>query len=137
MGSILPPIPEDLFLENILKVILEGTFDEVTAQLSKLRLVNTAWSRMIRNHPEWLARYQAMRANQRYAARAAFFGLRVLGESLEPNPNHDKEMQALENYFNSAPMGGGATRDEDVHVWKFLKVVASIMWHPEFFYSQL
>lgn len=99
MGSILPPIPEDLFLENILKVILEGTFDEVTAQLSKLRLVNTAWSRMIRNHPEWLVRYQAMRANQRYAARAAFFGLRVLGESLEPNPNHDEEMQALENYF--------------------------------------
>jgi hypothetical protein len=117
MGSILPPIPEDLFLEHIVKVILEGTFDEVTARLGALRLVNTAWSQMIRNHPEWLARYQAMRANQQYIARAADFGLRVVGESsLEPNPNHDKEMQALEDYFNPVPKGGDATRDGDTHV---------------------
>ena len=31
MGYVLPPIPDDLFLERILKVIMEGTFDEVIA----------------------------------------------------------------------------------------------------------
>ena len=34
------PILDDLFLECILKMIMEGTFDEVTPQLLELRLVN-------------------------------------------------------------------------------------------------
>ena len=55
MDFVLPPLPNDLFLIRILKVIMEGTFDEVTTQLSELRLVNTNWSRVIRNHVEWLA----------------------------------------------------------------------------------
>lgn len=52
MGFVLPPIPKDSFLERILKVILEGTFDEATAQLSKLHLVNNDWTQMIRNQPK-------------------------------------------------------------------------------------
>lgn len=47
MGFALPPITEDSFLECILKVILEGTFNEATTQLSKLHLVNNDWSQMI------------------------------------------------------------------------------------------
>lgn len=31
MGDVLPPISDDLFLERILKVIQEGTFNEVIA----------------------------------------------------------------------------------------------------------
>ena len=40
MGFGLLPIPEDTFLERILKVILKGTCDKTTAQLSELHLVN-------------------------------------------------------------------------------------------------
>lgn len=54
MGSILPPLPDNLFLECILRVILEGTSNEVTAQLNELCLVNTNGSETIKNHPYWL-----------------------------------------------------------------------------------
>jgi hypothetical protein len=52
MGYVLHPIPDDLFFGHILKVIMKATCDEVIAQLSKLHLVNTKRSRVIKNHPK-------------------------------------------------------------------------------------
>ena len=127
MGSILPPIPEDLFLECILEVIVEGTFDEVIAHSSKLHFVNIDWSRVIRNHLKWLAQFQAMWTNHHYATYATIFSLQVLGESLELNPNHDQEMQDLEYYTNSTAIRGESVGD--VFVWIFVKVVAQIFLH--------
>ena len=63
MSYILPPIPEDLLLDCILKVIMEGTFDVIFIWLLELCLVNTDWRQMIRYHRKWLARFLAMQAN--------------------------------------------------------------------------
>ena len=41
MGYVLPPIPKDLFLKRILKVIMEDTFNELTAHLLELHFLNT------------------------------------------------------------------------------------------------
>jgi hypothetical protein len=73
MGSILPLILEDLFLERM--VILEGTFDKVIAELLDLHLMNIDGSQIIRYHPKRLARFQAMRFNQHYAAHAIIFSI--------------------------------------------------------------
>ena len=48
MGSCLPPIPDDPYLECILKVIMKGTFDEVIAHLIKICPVNTNYSWVIK-----------------------------------------------------------------------------------------
>lgn len=60
VGSILLPCLDDLFLERILKVILEGTFDEVIAQLNELHLVNTNWNETTINHPYWFPQFHAI-----------------------------------------------------------------------------
>ena len=73
MGSNLPLILEDFFLEHM--VILEGTFDKVIAELLDLHLVNIDGSQIIRYHPKRLARFQAMRFNQHYAAHAIIFSI--------------------------------------------------------------
>ena len=47
-----------------------------------------------------------MWANQHYEAFGTIFGLQVMGKSLELNPDHDQEMQDLEYYNHSTPIGG-------------------------------
>ena len=44
MGSYFPSIPDALFVNHILEVVLQRTFDEVTTQLGALRLVEKDWS---------------------------------------------------------------------------------------------
>ena len=43
-----------------------------------------------------------MRDNQHYAMHAVVFGVQILGENLEPKPNHEQEMHDLEIYNNSS-----------------------------------
>lgn len=80
---------------------------------------------MIRNHLEGLNQFQAMWANWHYVTHAAVFGLYVLGDNLESNPNHEQEMQELEFYIYSIPIYEELARDADVVLWIFLKVVAT------------
>lgn len=61
---------------------MDGTFNEVTTQLSELHLVNIVWSCMIEYHLEGFAKFQAMWASWHYVTLVVAFGLYVLGVSI-------------------------------------------------------
>lgn len=64
MGAFFPIIKDDLFMDHILKVLLEGTFNEVTTKLCKRQLVNKDWNEMIQSCPMdlfcFFPRYQSV-----------------------------------------------------------------------------
>lgn len=50
---------------------------------------------MIRNHPEWLGRFEVLQENQHYGEHVAMFGIQEVGNMLECDPNHKEEMLYL------------------------------------------
>lgn len=112
MDSLIATLPDDIVVRHILSKLLVGTFDEVTVQVGALRLVSKHWNNVMQNHPEWTRRFVALQQNLHYAARAAIYGIRVLGNLLECNPKSDNDMEYSLHLFEGATNGGNAT-DED------------------------